>query len=286
MIDPTEVVGRPADSGRKPSCVPEDDALLDSDWPSPEKTDEQEDENTSSQFGELPVVMESARLDSDCRLVRHGEKPTASTVSRRLRADVRAARIFDTRRRYGPAWSSGWWKSLLGREEGMRSWASTTAMITLAGNRQFPIGRQIALLSKSSAARQKALSRALSGVTQWASLTVIGAYQTGHAHLHIGLWLSQHVSEAALRRVVDSHTGNCSIAREGEHGAPAVTVRPAESDSSRGLVSYLGGNVPGLNCREDRSHGLLGEAGHRQLLAGTLEALNMRPIRPGWSEPQ
>lgn len=234
--------------------------------------------------GPLSVVDDADRIDRECPLVGPVEKPSANTVATRLDASLDEQSSNGETQRYSAGWSAGWWSSLLGREEGTREWTESTALLTFAGWREFPIGLQLKLLEVSSDARRKALSRALDDVDRWESLTVIGAYETGHAHIHVGLWLSEPVSESDLRSVVESHVNNSPIAEPREHGKRAVTLREADPDSSRGLVSYLGGNVPGLNCRDDRAHGIQSEGRHRLLLAGALEVLNKRPIRPGWSD--
>lgn len=120
-----------------------------------------------------------------------------------------------------------------------------------------------------------ALSRAMSDVHQWDSVTVVGAHQTGHIHVHTGVWASVSVDEPRFEPVIQAHLNQCLLADSDAHGAGAITI---DSDS-RGLTAELGKNAPGLDTRGDRIHGVLSEPVHRQFGATVLEEGNWRAIR-------
>jgi hypothetical protein len=112
-------------------------------------------------------------------------------------------------------------------------------------------------------------------VGQWSALTVVGVHQTGHIHVHTGVWSDEWVSRDRFKPVVGAHTRNSSVADPDAHGDRAITVR---SDSA-GLTGELGKNAPGLDTRGDKSHGVLSEPEHRQFGATVLSVGRWRAVR-------
>jgi hypothetical protein len=183
---------------------------------------------------------------------------------------------------FTPDWSKYIWNRLLSYHEYVDQWQSSTVLLTFTArtclpgaDRPVPPVTHYEQIRESREARNMALSRAMNDVNQWDSITVVGTHQTGHTHVHTGVWTDVPVDRSRFEPVIQAHLNQCALAEEESHRSRAITVR---SDSAR-LIAELGTNAPGLDTRGDKSHGLLSEADHRQFGATVLNVDGWRPVR-------
>jgi hypothetical protein len=212
------------------------------------------------------------RLVSD---LRGPENPTTLTEVSRKTAE-------NQYRQFSPAWSEYIWRRLLVHHRRLRGWTEATVLLTFTGrttlpgaDRPMPPVTHCERIRESRENRNTALSKAMSDVDRWSSITVVGVHETGHIHVHTGVWANEWLCRERFEPVVGAHIRNSPVADEDGHGDRAITVR---SDSA-GLTGELGKNGPGLDTRGDRSHGVLSEAEHRQFGATVLEVGGCRAVR-------
>jgi len=186
---------------------------------------------------------------------------------------------------FTPSWSEQTWAELLARNRAYLRWAESTVLLTFTGRTRLPGASDFLppvthfeRISESRQASRTALSRCLHDVDMWRSVTVIGAHQTGHLHLHTGLWIDQPVHRERFEGVVGAHVENCRLASSDAHGEGAIRVRTSGEDM-RGLVAKLGKNAPGLDTREDREHGVLSDPAHKVYGAAVIEAGDWQAVR-------
>jgi hypothetical protein len=183
---------------------------------------------------------------------------------------------------YTKSWANAQWSKLYRVDEVVCEWAAQTVFITLTGQHTFPDTETMIppvtffnRLQSAKAARQKALSRALSGVGRWQSIRGFGS-QDGYPVLYIGLYCDTPIKRATIAPVVKAHVDNCSIAGSKAHQPErAITVRSDPSHRSE-LVHALGRRVPGM-----KEGGLLAESWHRRATATALHAAQARACRFG-----
>jgi hypothetical protein len=137
-------------------------------------------------------------------------------------------------------------------------------------------------LRASAGARRKALSRALSDVPQCRAVRVIGSTETGHIAPHVALYCSEPVTPARFEPWIQSHLDNCALATAEAHGSGTVRIEKDPSTAEEtGVIGYAMMNVPSLDTRGDREHGLAGEERHRARTAAVIEAVEANPVRLG-----
>jgi hypothetical protein len=196
--------------------------------------------------------------------------------------EVARATVDNRHRQFTPAWSRWTWRRLLAHHRWVRTWQESTILLTFTGrttlpgaDRPIPPVTHCERIRASRQARNKALSRALDDVDRWSSITVVGAHETGHCHVHTGVWTGESVGADRFEPVVQAHLNQCGLAQPEGHGTGAITVR---SDSAR-LIGELGKNTPGLDTRGDRSHGVLSDPEYKQFGATVLQAGGWRAVR-------
>jgi hypothetical protein len=176
-----------------------------------------------------------------------------------------------------------------GMIDGGRTITSPTSLLDLAttilahcGGRALPgAGRPLPpvpnceRIGGSREERNQALSRAMNDVDKWSAITVVGAHESGHCHVHTGVWTNEPVGADRFEPVVQAHIRNSPVAEPEGHGTGAITLR---SDSAS-LTAELGKNAPGLDTRGDRSHGVLSDPAHKQFGATVLDAGGWRAVR-------
>lgn len=203
--------------------------------------------------------------------------------------DVVRAHPNDSSRRFTPAWAKRQQARLLAVDRHAREWTGTTVLLsptartTYPGNEgPIPPRTHYEHLRSSASARKTALSRALRDVQRWRAVRVIGATASGHIAPHVALFCSEPVDSARFEPWVQSHIGNCALATTEAHGPGAVRIEEDTSSTSEtGAIGYLMMNVPSLDTRGDRVHGLADEPRHRSRTASLIEAVDATPVRLG-----
>lgn len=227
--------------------------------------------------GAPDTIPEFARTDD-------GSVPSWGEAVSRFRARLGAESPHTAR--FTPEWARGRWARLLEIDQQLRPDTQTTVLITLTGRTTYPGGDPIPpcihfdRLNASREAVSECLSRKLRGY-DWNRVTIVGVDRLGYLHLHIGLYVQQAIESHQLDPVMTTHNVNCSLAEPEAHGIGAIETNQSPSrDEPTGLVGYLGLNVPALDTRGDRNHGVLNEPEPRVRGATVLEAGEWRAIRP------
>jgi len=205
-----------------------------------------------------------------------------------LLTDVRA-NAGDGDRPFSPAWSRRKQAEMLGVGRHAREWVECTVLLTPTASTTYPETEDpippvihYEHLAASAQARRQALSRALDGVTQWRAVRVVGSTETGHVAPHTAVYLSESVQVSRFEPWLQSHLNNCELATEAAHGPGAVRIEPNPSTQSEtGVIGYLIHNVPALDTRGDREHGLDDEPRHRARTSAVVEAVGVDPVRLG-----
>jgi len=203
--------------------------------------------------------------------------------------DCVRANADDSSRKFTPAWSRWQQARLLAIDRHARAWAECTVLLSPTASTTYPGDGGLIPpvphyehLDASADVRQKALSRALRDVQQWRAVRVVGSTETGHNASHVALYCSDPVTPARFEPWIQSHVDNCALATTDAHGSGTVRVEKDPSTAEEtGVIGYLMVNVPGLDTRGDRRHGLADEPRHRALTAAVVEAVEANPVRLG-----
>jgi len=141
-----------------------------------------------------------------------------------------------------------------------------TAMITLTGSTTDEQGRPVPLvdhledLLESWEAVRRALSRVLDG-REWEYLAILEPMESGHAHIHLGVFVKGPIVAEQFQPVLDAHLRNCPIAgpeahqifdEDGEEFAVSVhrtASRPGD-DGIENLGAYMAAYMAGEYGRE------------------------------------
>lgn len=137
-----------------------------------------------------------------------------------------------------------------------------TAMVTLScsttddeGRPRPPVDHLRDLLSSWEAVRRE-LSRVLDG-RDWEYLAILEPHQSGHAHIHLGVFVKGPIVAEQFQPVLDAHLANCDSAGEEAHQIPdqlygseesAVRVRRVgrrENGGVENLGAYLAAYMAG-----------------------------------------
>jgi len=185
------------------------------------------------------------------------------------------------------AWANALWSRLYEVDNKATEWAKQTITLSFTGSYLFDSSSETFMppvtffsrIQVAAAARQKALSRCLSDVSQWQSIRVIGPGPYGYPVLHLGLYLSSVVERDALEPVIDAHVNNCMIAeKEGHEPLDVITTRKEPTFRSE-LVHGLGRRIPGLKSNA----GITAESWYRRGAATAIRGGGLRPYRLGRS---
>ena len=141
-----------------------------------------------------------------------------------------------------------------------------TAMITLTGSttdengRPRPLVDHLEDLLESWEAVRRALSRVLDG-RDWEYLAILEPMESGHAHIHLGVFVKGPIVAEQFQPVLDAHLRNCPIAgpeahqildEDGEEFAVSVhrtASRPGD-EGIENLGAYLAAYMAGEYGRE------------------------------------
>ena len=188
---------------------------------------------------------------------------------------------------FGANWAQQQQARLFAVDHGCREWAETTALLTATASTTWPqsddsippvVHLRRGILA-SSDARQRALSRALQGIS-WRAIRTYGVDNTGHLHTHTGVYVGSDVDASAFEGWRSAHINNSPLADEAAHGSGAVEVRDV-ADGDRGLVAYVMRNTPGLDTRGERAHGLASAPTSQQRGAVVLDRADVSPLTFG-----
>jgi hypothetical protein len=186
-----------------------------------------------------------------------GQRDTA-VVARNV-AGERAA--FRTPNRFTPEYREMLYARAQALERGLRKdWGSMlhTVMVTLTCSTTDEQGRPkplvdhlLELLSSWEAVR-RALSRVFDG-RDWEYLAILEPHESGHAHIHLGVFVRGPVVAEQFQDVLDAHLRNCPGAGEEAHqiGGESDSVRvkrashPSRSDGIENLGAYLASYMAG-----------------------------------------
>lgn len=198
-------------------------------------------------------------------------------------------------------WADAAWYELYSIDRKACQWAESTAMITFSGSYWLNQNRETLLppithfkhLQSSKKARQKALSRALSDISKWQSIRVVGGFgYKGYPRVFLGLYLSDEPDSSALQSVLDAHVNNSPIADEQAHQVPEVVSYERSPEHRSQLIHGLGRRIPGLDNystdaisdpTSDCTSGIVSETPSRKRMATTIHSGGWRPYTFGKS---
>jgi len=196
----------------------------------------------------------------------------------------------DERPEMGARWARQQQARLLATDKCAREWAESTVLLTATASKTWPESdRRIPPIihyergiTMTADARQKALSRALSG-SKWRAIRVLGAGEDGFVHAHVGVYIDEMVDVDRFDGWIRAHTSNSPLATDGAHGSGTVSIERVgdDSDGVTGLEGYLSVNTLGLDTTGDRTHGLESAPIHRKRAGAVLRAVGAEPIRFG-----
>lgn len=192
-------------------------------------------------------------------------------------------------RQFTPAWARQWQGRLLGIDRYAREWTNSTALLSPTGMTTWPGSDDFMpptvhfnRLQASKSARERALSRCLSDVKQWRAVRVLGPTETGYVAPHVAIYCSDPVSVSQFDPWVESHVANSPIASDSAHGSETVSIEADPSTRSEtGVIGYAMVNVPGLDTRGEKVHGLVDANRARARTATVIDHVDCEPIRPG-----
>lgn len=227
------------------------------------------------------------------RLLLTGSVPTWNTATRKLTALVNLfeeegeshkAINYDM---FTEAWAGAAWNELYQIDRKACEWADQTLLCTFTGSYYLDRDAEIFIppvsfferLQAAKAARQQALSRALSEVPRWQSIRVIGSGPRAYPIVFLGLYLSTPIEPALLKSVVEAHIRNSPVATTAAHQLEnTITTKPNPTPQSQ-LIHALGQRVPGLKSNQ----GLRDEPWPIRATAAVLHGGQWRSYRFGQS---
>jgi hypothetical protein len=190
----------------------------------------------------------------------------------------------------GARWAREQQARLIATDQYAQEWADSTVLLTATASTKWPESdRRIPPiihyergLARSQDAREKALSRALSGST-WRAIRVLGAGEDGYLHAHTGVYVDDMVDVDRFDRWVRAHTTNSPLATDEAHGSGTVRIESVDDDSDdvTGLEGYLCKNALGLDTTGEREHGLGSAPRNRRRAGSVVRAVGADPIRYG-----
>lgn len=190
----------------------------------------------------------------------------------------------------GARWSRQKQARLIATDRCAQDWADSTVLLTATASTTWPTSDCLIPpifhyrrgIARTADARQKALSRALSGST-WRAVRVLGAGDDGYLHAHVGVYIDETVGSDRFESWVRAHTSNSPLATKEAHGSGAVRIESVgdDSDGVTGLEGYLSVNTLGLDTTGDRTHGLGSAPIHRRRAGSVLRSVGADPLRFG-----
>ena len=170
--------------------------------------------------------------------------------------DLGERTAFRTPNRFTPDYREMLYAKAQSLERGLRDrWGRLlhTAMLTFScsttdsdGNPR-PLVDHLEELLESWEAIRRALSRTLDG-REWEYLAILEPHESGHVHVHLGVFVKGPVVAEQFQSVIDAHLRNCDGAKRAAHRIHpddpdddgAVRVRQSSHPSRAGGVENLG----------------------------------------------
>jgi hypothetical protein len=190
----------------------------------------------------------------------------------------------------GAEWAQQKQARLIATDRSAQEWAESTVLLTATASTTWPESDDLIPpithyrhgIARTADARQKALSRALSG-SKWRAVRVLGASDNGYLHAHTGVYVDEKVDIDRFDGWIRTHVGNSPLATHEAHGSGTVRIESVDDDSDdvTGLEGYISVNTLGLDTTGQRTHGLESGPIHRKRAGGVLRAVGADPIRFG-----
>lgn len=184
----------------------------------------------------------------------------------------------------GASWARKQQAHLFSLDEVATGWAESIALLTLTASTSWPTGDQLIPpvvhfekgIRASRTARQRALSRALSG-SNWRAVRAFGADENGHLHLHLALYIDCEVGSEELEPWVSAHVENSPLADRQAHRSGAIKVGDVEGDGATWSTAYIMQNALGMDTTGDREHGLRSAPTNRQRAGVVVDRADVEP---------
>jgi len=196
----------------------------------------------------------------------------------------------DDRPKMGAGWARQQQARLIATDRRAQEWADSTVLLTATASTKWPESdRRIPPIihyergiARTADARQKALSRALSG-SKWRAIRVLGAGDDGYLHAHVGVYVDETVDVDRFDGWIQSHIDNSPLATENAHGSGTVRIERVgdDNDGVTGLEGYLSVNTLGLDTTGDETHGLGCAPIHRRRSGAVVRSVGADPLRFG-----
>jgi hypothetical protein len=196
----------------------------------------------------------------------------------------------DDRPQMGARWSRRQQARLIATDRRAQEWADSTVLLTATASTTWPTSDCLIPpivhyergIARTADARQKALSRALSG-SKWRAIRVLGAGDDGYLHAHVGVYVDETVDVDRFDPWIRAHVGNSPLATEEAHGPGAVSIERVgdDNDGVTGMEGYLSVNTLGLDTTGDETHGLGSAPRNRRRAGSVVRAVGADPIRYG-----
>ena len=190
----------------------------------------------------------------------------------------------------GARWAREQQARLIATDRSAKEWAESTVLLTATASTTWPESDGLIPptvhyehgIARSQDAREKALSRALSG-SKWRAVRVLGAGEDGFLHAHVGVYVDETVDVDRFEPWVRAHTSNSPLATNEAHRSGAVSIESVgdDNDGVTGLEGYLCKNTLGLDTTGDKTHGLGSAPRNRRRAGAVVRSVGAEPIRYG-----
>jgi hypothetical protein len=190
----------------------------------------------------------------------------------------------------GAEWARQQQARLIATDRSAKEWAESTVLLTATASTTWPesddlippVAHYERGLARSQDAREKALSRALSG-SEWRAVRVLGAGEDGFLHLHTGVYVDEKVDVDRFGGWIGAHVGNSPLATDEAHGSGTVRIERVgdDNDGVTGLEAYLSVNTLGLDTTREKTHGLGSAPRNRRRAGAVVRSVGAEPIRYG-----
>lgn len=192
----------------------------------------------------------------------------------------------------GAEWARKQQSHLFNLDERVSEWAESVSLLTATASTSWPSSDRLIPpvvhfergIRASRTARQKALSRSLSGCN-WRAVRAFGADEKGHVHAHVALYVDREVKSEELQPWISAHCENSPLADRQGHGPEAIKTGDVEGDGATWVTAYVMQNTLGMDTTGDREHGLTSAPTERQRAGVVLDRVDPKasPITFGQS---
>jgi hypothetical protein len=184
----------------------------------------------------------------------------------------------------GAEWARQKQAHLLNLDDVASDWAESIVLLTATASTSWPNSDQLIPpvvhfergIRASRTARQKALSRCLSG-SNWRAVRAFDAHETGHVHQHVAVYIDREVDSEELQPWVRAHLNNSPLADQQAHRSGAVKVGDVEGDGTTWSTAYVMHSALGLDTTGDREHSIKSAPTNRQRAGVVLDRADVDP---------